>query len=115
MVDSLKADTQASLLCQLQAKTWLGPVLPAYGLAKPLLTIAIQADQPASTILHLGAALPDGTRAAQVEGEPTAFAIADGDYDILNASTLQPIPKELAGTNAPSAVAPTTNNAPAVK
>ena len=35
MVDSTKADEQASLFCQLQAKAWLGPVLPAYGLAKP--------------------------------------------------------------------------------
>jgi hypothetical protein len=120
MVDSLKADTQASLFCQLQAKTWLGPVQPAYGLDKPTLTIAIQADQPTPTVLHIGAALPDGSHAAQVEGDPTAFAIADGDYGILNASSLQLIPKELPGatapaTNAPSAVAPKTNAAPAKK
>ena len=69
MVDSLKADPQSSLFCQLQAKTWLGPVLPAYGLAKPVLTIAVQADQPAPTVLHIGAALPDGSHAAQIEGE----------------------------------------------
>ena len=115
MVDSLKADTQASLFCQLQAKTWLGPVLPSYGLAKPVLTIAIQADQPAATVLHIGAVLPDGSHAAKVEGEPTAFAISDGDYGILNASSLQLIPKVLSETNAPSAVAPTTNSAPAAK
>ena len=113
MVDSLKADTQASLFCQLQAKTWLGPALPAYGLAKPVLTIAIQTDQPAPTVLHIGAALPDGNHAAQVEGEPTTFAIADGDYGILNSSTLQLIPQELPATNAPAAVAPPTNAAPA--
>jgi hypothetical protein len=118
MVDSLKADTQASLFCQLQARTWLGPVLPAYDLAKPVLTIAIQAEQPTPTILHIGAALPDGSHAAQIEGNPTAFAIADGDYGSLNTSSLQLIPKELAGTNAPatnvpSAVAPKTNAAPA--
>jgi hypothetical protein len=112
MVDSLKADTQASLFCQLQAKTWLGPVQPAYGLDKPTLTIAIQADQPTPTVLHIGAALPDGSHAAQVEGDPTAFAIADGDYGILNASSLQLIPQELSATNAPSTVAPKTNNAP---
>ena len=111
MVDSLKADTQASLFCQLQARTWLGPALPSYGLAKPVLTIAVMADQPAPTVLHIGAALPDGSHAAQVEGEPAAFAIADGDYGILNASSLQLVPKELPGattpaTNAPSAVAP---------
>jgi hypothetical protein len=112
MVDSLKADTQASLFCQLQAKTWLGPALPAYGLGKPTLTIAIQADRPAPTVLHIGAALPDGSHAAQVEGDPTAFAIADGDYGILNASSLQLIPQELSPTNAPSAVVPSTNSAP---
>lgn len=95
MVDTTKADMQASLFCQLQAKTWLGPVLPAYGLAKPALTISVMADQPTFTVLHIGATLPDGSHAAQIEGDPTAFAIADGDYGILNASTLQPIPKEL--------------------
>jgi len=115
MVDSLKADTQASLFCQLQAKTWLGPALPAYGLAKPVLTIAVMADQPIPTVLHIGAVLPDGSHAAQVEGEPTTFALADGDYGILNASSLQLIPKELSATNAPSAVAPATNAAPAKK
>jgi hypothetical protein len=115
MVDSIKADTQASLFCQLQAKTWLGPVLASYGLAKPVLTIAIQADQPAPTVLRIGATLPNGSHAAQVEGDPTAFAISDGDYGILNASSLQLIPKELSATNAPAAVAPKTNNAPAHK
>jgi len=119
MVDSTKADVQASLFCQLQAKTWLGPVLPAYGLAKPVLTIAMLADQPTPTILHIGAPLPDGSHTAQIEGNSTAFAIADGDYGILNASSLQPIPKELGATtpapNAPAPVAPSTNSAPATK
>jgi hypothetical protein len=55
--------------------------------------------------------LPDGSHAAQVEGDPTAFALSDGDYGILNASTLQPIPQELNATNAPPATPPT--NAPA--
>ena len=76
----------------MQAKTWLGPAQPAYGLDKPVLTIAVQADQPAPTVLRIGAALPDGSHAAQVEGDPTAFAISDGDYGILNASSLQLIP-----------------------
>jgi hypothetical protein len=40
MIDSTKADTQAALFCQLQARTWLGPVLPAYGLAKPVSSTA---------------------------------------------------------------------------
>jgi hypothetical protein len=106
MVNSLQADTQASLFCQLQAKTWLGPALPSYGLGKPVLTIAVLADQPAPVILHIGAVLPDGSHAAQIEGDSTAFALADGDYGILNASSLQLIPAVLSETNAPSAVAP---------
>ncbi|HEV3272430.1 MAG TPA: DUF4340 domain-containing protein [Candidatus Methylacidiphilales bacterium] len=120
MVDSLKADTQASLFCQLQAKTWLGPAQPSYGLAKPVLTIAIQADRPSPAVLRIGAAMPDGGHAAQVEGDPTAFEISDGDYSILNSSTLQLIPQALLNTNAPSAGlpsagAPKTNSAPAPK
>ena len=120
MVDSLKADTQVSLFCQLQAANWLGPVLPAYGLNKPVLTIAVQTDAPKPTVLHIGAPLPNGTHAAQVEGNPVTFAISDGDFGILNASSLQLIPKELSETNAPSAVAPTnsvptTNAAPETK
>lgn len=112
MVDSTKADTQASLFCQLQAKTWLGPIQPSYGLTKPVLTIAVQTDQPKPTILRIGAALPDGSHAAQVEGQPTAFAIADGDYGILNASSLQLIPSVLPSTNAPSAVSPSKSPTP---
>jgi hypothetical protein len=114
MVDSTKADTQASLFCQLQAAAWLGPVLPAYGLAKPILTIAIRAGEATPTVLRIGAPLPDGTHAAQVEGNLTAFAISDGDYGILNASSLQLIPPELSATNAPAAAAPSaTTNSPA--
>jgi hypothetical protein len=106
MVDSMKAETQAALLCQLQAKAWLGPVLPAYGLAKPMLTISIRADQPSATVLHIGAPLPDGSHAAQIDGNPTAFALGDGDYGILNASSLQLIPAALGATNVPSTNAP---------
>jgi hypothetical protein len=115
MVDSLQADTQASLFCQLQAKAWLGPALPAYNLAKPVLTIAMQTDQSSPTALRIGAPLPDGSHAARVEGDPTAFELSDGDYGILNSSSLRPIPKELSGTNASSAVAPKTDAAPAGK
>jgi len=109
MVDSTKADTQAALFCQLQAKTWLGPVLPAYGLTKPVLTIAILADKPEPTILHLGASLPDGSHAALIDGNPTAFAISDADFGTLNASSLQLIPAVLSATNAPAAAPPATN------
>jgi len=103
MIDSVKADTQASLLCQLQAKTWFGPVQPSYGLDKPVLTITIQTDQPTPTVLRIGAPLPDGGHAAQVEGNPVAFEISDADYGLLNASSLQLIPSVLPGTNAPPA------------
>jgi hypothetical protein len=106
MVDSTKADTQAALFCQLQAKTWLGSVLPAYGLSKPVLSIAVLADQPDPTILHIGAPLPDGSHAAKIEGNPTAFAISDADYGTLNASSLQLIPAVLNQTNAPAATPP---------
>jgi hypothetical protein len=109
MVDSVKADTQASLLCQLQAKSWLGPAQPAYGLAKPVLTLAVVTDQPQPLVLHLGALLPDGGRAAQIQGNPNVFEISDGDFGILNASSLMPIPAGAApATNAPAA----TNAAP---
>jgi hypothetical protein len=106
MVDSLRADTQAALFCQLQAKAWLGPVLPTYALNKPVLSISVLADQPNPTVLHIGAILADGTHAAQVEGSPTAFALSDGDYGILNVSSLQPIPKIVAPTNAPADLSP---------
>jgi hypothetical protein len=114
MVDSLKADTQASLFCQLQATAWLGPVLPAYGLSKPVLSIAVMADQPSPVVLHIGTVLPGGNHAAKIDGDPTVFTISDGDYGILNASSLQLIPTILSDTNAPSAVPPKTN-APASK
>jgi hypothetical protein len=114
MVDSTKADTQAALFCQLQAKVWLGPVLPAYAFNKPVLTIAIQADQPSPTILQIGAPMPDGSHAARIEGNPVAFTISDADYGTLNASSLQLIPAVLNQTNAPAATPPATNKPPTI-
>jgi len=124
MVDSTKADTQISLLSQLLTTNWLGPVQPAFGLTKPVLTISIQTDKPKPIVLHLGPVMPDGSHAAILEGETTAFEISDGDFGILNASSLQPIPTtilnsgilhntNLPGVTPPSAPAPSTNNAPA--
>jgi Domain of unknown function (DUF4340) len=101
MVDSTKAETQAVLFSQLKTDTWIGPAQSFYGLTKPVLTIALLADQPSPTILHIGAPLPNGAHYAQVEGDPTVFALSGGDFDILNASSLQLIPKELDATNAP--------------
>jgi hypothetical protein len=112
MVDSIKADTQASLFAQLQAKAWLGPAQPSYGLSKPVLTISIQTDKPTPTVLHIGALLPDGNHAAQVEGIPTAFEITDGDYGLLNTSSLQALPNVLSQTNA-APLSPATNVPPA--
>ncbi|MCE0498305.1 MAG: DUF4340 domain-containing protein [Methylacidiphilales bacterium] len=100
MVDSTRADTEASLFAQLQAKAWLGPVKPSYGLDKPVLTLSVQADQPDPTILRIGPALPDGTHAAIINGQTVAFAITEGDFDLLNTSTLLPIPAALSPTNA---------------
>ena len=104
-VDATKADAQASILCDLQAQAWLGPPKPAYGLDHPLLIFAIQTDLPAATVLKVGAALPDGTHAAQLQGSPDVFALSEGDYGLLNASSLQLIPGEPAETNAPAATA----------
>jgi len=113
-VNTDKANTQASLFCQLLAKNWLGPVLPAYGLSKPVLTIAVQTDK-ATVTLHIGPLLPDGGHAARIEGESTAFEITDGDFGLLNASSIEPLPGVLLETNAPSATAPSTNAAPVKK
>jgi hypothetical protein len=110
MVDSVKADTQASLFSQLQAMAWLGPVQSSYGFAKPVLTISVVADHPKPVVLRVGATLPDGGHAAEIEGNPTAFEISDGDFGILNASSVVPIPSELpGGANSP----PATPAAPA--
>jgi len=114
MVNSVKADTQASLFCQLLAAKWLGPVQPAFGLSKPVLTISIQTDK-STTTLHIGPILPDGGHAALVEGESTAFEITDGDFGLLNASSIEPLPSILSGTNAPAATPPSTNAAPVKK
>jgi hypothetical protein len=111
MVNTMQAETQVSLFCQLQAKAWLGPALPAYGLNKPVLTISMVTDQPSPTVLHIGAPLSDGSHAAQVEGSSTVFALSDGDYGILNASSLQPIPAEILSTNAPSSTPPVSPSA----
>jgi hypothetical protein len=115
MVDSVKADTQASLFCQLLASKWLGPVLPAYGLDKPVLTISVETKKPNPTTLKIGAVMPDGGHAALLEGESTVFEISGADFGLLNASSVEPIPSVLSNTNAPAATAPATNAAPAKK
>jgi hypothetical protein len=114
MVNSAQAETQASLICQLQARAWLGAPQPAYGLNDPVLTIALQTD--VKTVLKVGAPLPDGNHAAQIEGAQSAFALSDSDYGLLNASSLELVPDALNGTNAPPAATnavPSTNAAPA--
>jgi hypothetical protein len=111
-IDATRADSQASILCDLQAQAWLGATLPAYGLDKPVLTFAIQTDLPTMTVLKIGALLPDGNHAAQVKGSPDVFEMSDADFGLLNSSTLQLIPGELNGTNtAPATNAPPSTNA----
>jgi hypothetical protein len=112
MVDTTKAETQASLLCQLQAQTWLGAPTPADGLDKPALIFALQTDLPTATVIKIGAALPGGGHAAQVQGTPDVFVLSDADYGLLNASSLQMIPSALNATHAaPVTNAPTATNA----
>jgi hypothetical protein len=105
LVDSTHAETQASLFCQLQAKTWLGAPQGSYGLGKPVLTIGIEAEGAKPVVLLIGSPMPDGGHAAIIGGIPTAFEITDGDFGILNASSLALAPAAPA-TNAPAASAP---------
>jgi hypothetical protein len=109
-VDATKADAQASILCDLQAVQWLGPAKPEYGLDHPLLTFAIRANNPDETVLKIGAALPDGSHAAQLKGSLDVFALSEGDYGLLNSSSLQLIPGETPATNVTNA--PAATNAP---
>lgn len=111
-VDATKADSQVSILCNLQAQTWLGAPKPEYALDRPVLRFTLQSTAPAPTIINIGAPLPDGTHAAQVQGQPDAFALSEGDFGLLNASSLQMIPGEVPATNAAPAAA-VTNAAPA--
>jgi hypothetical protein len=92
MVDSVKADVQASLFCQLEAKEWLGPVQPSYGLSKPVLTIEMKVAEGKPTVLRIGGTLPNGDHVAMLQSDPTVFGISDADYGMLNASSVQPIP-----------------------
>ena len=110
MVDSVKADMQASLFCQLQAKDWLGAAQPSYGLSKPVLTLEVKSAQQSPVTLRIGAALPNGDHVASLQGEPTIFTISDADFGMLNSSSLQSIPAELGGDS--SKPAPSTNAPP---
>jgi hypothetical protein len=118
MIDTTRAETQASLLCQLQAEAWLGAPKPTDGLDKPILTFSIQTDASTATVLKIGAPLPDGGHTAKVSGNPDVFELAAADYGLLNASSLQMIPAALNATNAapvhsePATQTPTTNAAP---
>ncbi len=65
-------------LCQLRAVRWLGPVRPEFGLSRPEATLAIQAAR--SLVIRIGAILPDGGRAAQVEGESLVFEFGAAEF-----------------------------------
>ena len=112
-IDATKTDSQVSILCDLQAEKWLGAPKPEYGLDQPVLTFSLLAEMPTATIVKIGAPLPDGTHAAQIQGQPDVFAMSEGDFGLLNASSLQLIPGEVPATNAPS-LAPALTNAPSL-
>ncbi|MDD4933409.1 MAG: DUF4340 domain-containing protein [Methylacidiphilaceae bacterium] len=76
-----QAKATLNRLCQLRAVRWLGPVRPEYGLSKPEVTLVIQASR--MTTVRIGALLPDGGRAAQVEGEPLAFEFSAAEFQAL--------------------------------
>ena len=61
--------------------------------------------------LHRRAACPMAATPRRSRASPRRLRSADGDYGILNASSLQLIPKELSETNAPAATPPSTNAA----
>ncbi|CAB4242977.1 conserved protein of unknown function [Methylacidimicrobium sp. AP8] len=69
-------------VCRLRAVRWLGPVRPEFGLSKPEAIFTIQAARPA--VIRVGAVLPDGSRAAQVEGETLAFALGAAEFQGLS-------------------------------
>jgi hypothetical protein len=131
-IDTTKAEAQSGILCELQAQRWLGPPQSGYGLDDPVLTFTIQAMQaspaspaamkPVTVTLKIGFPLPDGTHAAQIVGAPEAFAMSEGDFGLLNSSTLELIPPELnattntpAATNAPPASAAAPSETPKKK
>ncbi len=95
MVDSGKAEQQASLICHIRAKSWLGDPTPADGLDKPDLTITINQDKLSPIKLIIGAKLADGSHAAEIEGANDVFGLDEGDYGILTTGCLQPIPTVL--------------------
>ncbi len=89
-----QAAAQAATVAGLRADRWLGPVQPAFGLAKPRWKVTVAtADGPAYVLL-LGAELPgtQGGHAAQVEGQPYAFALSPADYAALATQPFVPLP-----------------------
>ncbi|WP_018291342.1 DUF4340 domain-containing protein [Verrucomicrobium sp. 3C] len=76
-----QAKAAVNRLCQLRAVRWLGPVRPEYGLSKPEATVVIQASRVRT--VRIGALLPDGGRAAQVEGDSLAFEFSAAEYQAL--------------------------------
>ncbi len=72
-----------SQLSQLRAVRWVGPVLPAYELSQPAMRFVISLPSGEKS-LRIGAPLPTGGRAAQVDGSDLVFEIAKPDADLLN-------------------------------
>ena len=97
-VDPTKAAALWEAVAHLRAARWLGAPQPAYGLAKPRGKIRVGGAAP--FILLIGSPLPAGGRAAQVEGQPAAFVLSDGD---LAALTVPPFGTPAAPASAPAA------------
>ncbi|MGD9895591.1 MAG: DUF4340 domain-containing protein [Candidatus Methylacidiphilaceae bacterium] len=72
-------------LCSLRAVRWLGPVRPEFGLAKPEATVAIQSAR--RVVIRIGALLPGGGRAAQIEGDSLAFELSEAEFKKLGGLT----------------------------
>lgn len=80
-IDRVKVQTVLQQVADVQGVQWLGKPIPAYGLDKPALRIAVS--EESTHVLLVGAALPTGGRAAQVEGQPYVFELSLSDFNTL--------------------------------
>ncbi|VVM04532.1 hypothetical protein MAMC_00094 [Methylacidimicrobium cyclopophantes] len=73
-----QAKVAVDRLSRLRAVRWLGPARPEFGLSKPEATLLIRAGK--TTVVHIGGLLPDGGRAAQIEGDSLAFELSAAEF-----------------------------------
>ncbi len=93
-VNAARADAQVSLLSSLRALAWLGKPLSPKELEKPTLKITVTSDAPAPVVLRVGAALPSGSYAAQVDGQPSAFELPLSDFNALDLNPISDKPQK---------------------